>query len=287
MPIIPLPGQQPVPAGAEGWCGWDVEPEDLCPDWLTYTDAQRESALAIATAVMWAATGRRFGPCQITIRPCQSRWWAEQYRAYPVWWNGGDGNWAGPLPYLYNGQWFNGCGCGTGCCCRPRCEIMLDGPVASIVEVMVNGEVVPSTEYRVDVANGAYLLVKMSAGCWPTCQDLNELADGAHAFAVTYTRGVATPPSLLWATAILACELGKAIVGGVCALPQRLSSLTRQGVTADFITTELDIDTFQTGINEVDMVIRALNPSRRTRPPVILSPDLPDNQDRMTILGGP
>jgi hypothetical protein len=264
-----------------------VNPEELCPDWLTYTESQQASALSMATTVMWAATGRRFGPCELTIRPCQQRGWAEAYRAYPVWWAGGGGNWAGPLPYLYNGTWFNGCGCGSGCCCRPRCQIMLDGPVASIEEVLVHGEVVPSTEYRVDVQEGAYWLVKMSDGCWPTCQDMDELANGAHAFAVTYTRGVAVPLSVLWATAMLACEMGKAIVGAACALPQRLSSLTRQGVTADFIQTELDISTFQTGINEVDMIIRAVNPSQRYSPPLILSPDLPDNRDRMTIIGGP
>lgn len=286
MPVIPLPGAQPVPAGAEGWCGWDVDPTDICPDWADYTDTQKEVALSLAVTVMWAATGRRYGPCEITVRPCQNRAWAETYRAYPVWWSG-SGNWAGPLPFLYNGQWFNGCGCGPGCCCRPRCEIVLDGPVSSIVQVMLHGEIVPSTDYRVDVAQGRYYLVKMTSGCWPTCQDLNELADGEHAFAVTYARGVAVPPSLINATALLACEMGKAVVGGDCALPQRLSSLTRQGVTADFITTEIDISTFQTGINEVDMVIRALNPSRRTRPPVILSPDLPEAGDRMTIIGGP
>lgn len=286
MPVIPLPGPQPFPPGAEGWCGWDVDPTDICAAWAAYTDAQRELALSLAVTVMWAATGRRYGPCELTVRPCQTRAWAETYRAYPVWWSG-SGNWAGPLPFLFNGQWFNGCGCGPGCCCRPRCEIVLDGPVASIVEVMVRGEVVPSTDYRIDTQAGRYYLVKTTAGCWPTCQDFNEPGDGAHAFQVTYARGVATPTSLTNATALLACEMGKAIVGADCALPQRLSSLTRQGVTADFITTELDISTFQTGINEVDMIIRALNPSQRTRPPAVFSPDLPTVGDRFTITGGP
>lgn len=286
MPVIPLPGPSPFPPGAEGWCGWDVDPTDLCPLWLDLTAAQQDTALSIAVLVMWAATGRRYGPCEITIRPCQTREWAETYRAYPVWWSG-SGNWAGPLPFLFNGQWFNGCGCGPGCCCRPHCEIMLDGPVASIVEVMVGGDVVPSTDYRVDVQAGRYYLVKTTAGCWPTCQDFNEPGDGPHAFQVAYARGAATPQSLLNATAILACNLGLAIKGAACALPQRMTSLTRQGVTAEFIQQAADIDQFTTGINEVDMVIRALNPGRRTRPPVVLSPDLPNVGDRITIIGGP
>ena len=38
-----------------------------------------------------------------------------------------------------------------------------------------------------------------------------------------------------------------------------------------------------TGIREIDDVITALNPSRRQAPPILLSPDLPGQDDRMTI----
>lgn len=286
MPIIPLPIPQPSVPGAEGYCGWNVEPAGLCSNWATLTEAQQNTAMRIATSVMWAATGRRFGPCQLTLRPCQSKEWAEQYRAYPAWWTGGSNGSAGFFPVLYAGEWTN-CGCGVGCCCRPHCEIILPGPVASIVEVMVHGEVVPSTDYRVDVAEGSWRLVRMSGGCWPTCQNLNELADGAHAFAVTYTRGTAVPQSVLDATGLLACEFGKQLAGADCGLPPRLQSMTRQGVTAEFIVNEIDVNTFQTGINLVDMVIRAQNPSRRTRPPLIISPDDQYAQDRITKIGGP
>lgn len=285
MPVIPFPGSNPLPPGAEGWCGWDVDPSGLCPDWAGYTDAQKDLALNIATTVMWAATGRRFGPCELTIRPCQDRGWAEQYRVFPVWWTSGEG-FTGPMPFLYGGNWYNACGCGSGCCCRPHCEVILPGPVSEIVEVLVHGEVVPDTDYRVDVAEGGYHLVKTTSGCWPTCQDFNEPADGAHAFAITYTRGPAVPDTVLGATGLLACEVAKGIVGAACALPQRMQSLSRQGVTAEFLVNEIDVDTFQTGIQAVDMVIRAVNPSRRTRPPAIYSPDMPGGRDRMTIIGG-
>lgn len=284
MPVVPSPDPEPLPPGADGWCGWDVEPADLCPDWLTYTQAQQDLALNIATTVMWAATGRRFGPCLLKIRPCQSQWIAEQYRAFPVWWTGN--GYSGPFPFLYGGQWFNSCGCGPSCCCKARCEIELPGPVASIYEVVVGGSVLAPYEYRVDVAQGKYYLVKVSPGCWPTCQDFNQPGTGPDAFQVTYMRGNVVPDTVLGATAILACEIGKSIVGAACALPQRLQSLTRQGVSAEFITSEIDVDTFLTGIANVDMVIRAVNPSRRTRPPVVLSPDLPVRGDRRTIIGG-
>jgi hypothetical protein len=286
MPVIPFPGAAPMPPGADGWCGWELNPENLCSDFATYTEAQQNAAMSMATMIVWANTGRQFGPCEITIRPCQTKDWAEQYRAFPVWWTSGE--WGGPMPFLYAGQWRN-CGCGGGCCCKPRCEISLDGPVASIEEVLVHGVVVSPTEYRVDVAYGGYHLVRTAGGCWPVCQDFNEPGDGADAFSVKYTRGRPVPGAVIYATELLACEMGKAIVNAPCALPARLSSLTRQGVTADFVATqsEMDIGIFPTGINEVDMIIRAVNPSRRTRPPVVLSPDLPGAFDRMTIIGGP
>lgn len=269
--------------GADGWCEWDVNPERVCPDFAGYTEDQRAAAISLATMIMWANTGRQFGPCELTIRPCQSKGAAEQYRAFPAWWTSGEG-WTGPMPFLYGGTWYNSCGCGTRCCCKAHCEIYLPGPVASIEEVLVRGEVVPADEYRVDVAAGSYILVKTTAGCWPTCQDFNEDADGEHAFAITYTRARRVPGSVIWGTEILACELGKAIVNAPCALPARLSSLTRQGVTADLVATQsaADIGIFPTGINEVDMIIRAVNPSQRTRPPVVLSPDAPGAFDRQT-----
>lgn len=285
MPVIPFqPVQPPIPPGAEGFCGWDVDPLDLCEGWADYTEAQQDLALSIAVSIMWAATGRRFGPCEITIRPCQSGEVADGYRAYPVWW--GSGSEAGPMPFLFGGEWFNSCGCGSGCCCKANCEIVLPGPVASVEQVIVRGEVLDVAEYRVDVAQGVYYLVKTSAGCWPTCQDFNEPGDGDNGFQVTYTRGTLVPDSVLGAAAILACELAKSIVGALCALPQRLQSLTRQGVTAEFVVNELDLDVFQTGIAIVDMVIRAQNPGRRVQAPMLFSPDAPTTRDRMTILGG-
>jgi hypothetical protein len=284
MPLIPSPEPEPLPPGADGWCGWEVEPAALCPDWETYTPAQQELALNIAVTTMWAATGRRFGPCLLTIRPCQSKWIAEQYRAFPVWWTGGP--YSGPYPFLYGGQWFNSCGCSSWCCCKPKCEIILPGPVSSVVEVVVGGQVLPSYEYRVDVSKGTYFLVKVSPGCWPTCQNFDQPGTGPDAFQVKIMRGAAVPATALGAAAMLACEIGKSIVGAACALPQRMQSLTRQGVSMELVASEIDVNTFATGIQYVDMVIRDLNPSRRTRPPVVLSPDMPTRGDRTTVIGG-
>lgn len=283
MPVIPLPGLVPPPSppGGEGWCGWDVNPS--CPGWSDHPPDVQEDALLMATTMMWAALGRRYGPCQITVRPCQSKNIAQQYRTYPVW---GDGDGQGMVPYLDGGVWRN-CGCGGSCCCRASCEITLRGPVAQIVQVRIDGEVIPPSSYRLDTAQGRYQLVRTDEGCWPTCQDFDAAGDDVGGFEVTYTIGRAVPGSVLIGTGMLACEIAKNIAGGPCKLPRQLSSLTRQGVDLEVVADVAETGVFRTGIVEVDNLITLLNPGRRQGPMVVISPDAPEWGDRRTILGGP
>src|SRR5690606_37078866 len=102
-------------------------------------------------------------------------------------------------------------------------------------------------------------------------------------FVVTYCVGRKIPEALAIATAILACEYAKGRTGGDCRLPAEMTWLSRQGLEVE--VEPANPDEGLTGINEVDAVVRALNPSRRARPPVLLSPDLPETCDRMTVVG--
>src|SRR5690606_39482615 len=108
-------------------------------------------------------------PCPVTVRPAQDRYKDPAYRAYPVW-PGQDPAVTAPMPFLSGGVWRN-CGCGARCCCRPECAVALRGPVASVDEVLVNGEVIPSSAYRVGVTEGACSLGRLGGTCWPTGQD--------------------------------------------------------------------------------------------------------------------
>lgn len=268
-------------------CAWDVVvPTDLCSSWEDLPQSTKDSALWLASTFLWARTGRQYGPCPITVRPAQDHFEDPAYRAYPVQrGNGGgsDGSWLrGPVPVLDGGTWRN-CGCGPRCCCRVECAVALRGPVAAVTEVTVDGETVPSSDYRVDVTQGTYWLVRLGGTCWPTCQDFQAAEDAAGAFVVTYERGRAVPEALAIATAILACEYGKSINGGECRLPSKMTSLTRQGVTVE-VEPPAPEDGL-TGIREIDDVVAALNPSKRASPPVLLSPDLPEMCDRMTVIG--
>lgn len=258
-------------------CAWEVVvPSEVCSDWNNYPQTTKDTALWLASTYLWAATGRRFGICPVTVRPTQNR--TPEPAAYQDF---GASPAGGPI--LYNGRWFNQ-SCSTWCCGEATCAVVLRGPVAEVTEVLVDGTVVPGSAYRVDVAGGAYLLVRTDGKCWPACQNFTRATDQMGTFEVTYGRGQALPEALAIATAMLACQYGRFLSTGTCKLPARMTRLSRQGVEVQVEPPEPDGQS--TGIREVDTVVNALNPSGRQRPPVLLSPDLPENCDRMTVWTG-
>lgn len=264
-------------------CSWDVSCE-ACPAFTAEgtEDWQRDAALWMASTYLWAATGRQYGTCPVTVRPNQPKWPAEA--AYPEWlatpWTGGG-------PFLFGGRWFNA-GCGSACCGRNACAVVLRGPVAAITAVVVDGETVPSSAYRVDVRQGTYLLVRVDGACWPSCQDWTAGPDEVGSFEVTYQIGTTLPEALKVVTALLACEYLKSLqADSSCRLPARMTSLSRQGIEVELADVDQQgrlTSIGLTGIREVDDVVRALNPSGRQRPGYVLSPDAPGNCDRVTTI---
>jgi len=268
-------------------CDWDVDPVALgvCAGWADKPETVKATALALASTFLWAATGRRFGVCPVTVRPSQAqRGEGIAYQTWPVA-PGLSGLGVPGGPFLFAGQWFNS-GCTTACCGNSACAVVLRGPVASVGAVLVGEELVPPSAYRVDVTGGAYLLVRIDGGCWPVCQRMTAEPGEPGSFEVTYGMGTELPLALQVATALLACEYAKALTpseAGACRLPAKMTRLSRQGVEVE-LEAPAPADG-KTGIREVDDVVAALNPSRRQRPPVLLSPDLPESCDRVTVIG--
>lgn len=262
-------------------CAWDVViPTDFCSDWESYPQATKDSALWLASTYLWAATGRQYGPCPITIRPSQGARSEILYQDYAV--RPGQAGLGVPGgPFLFGGRWFNS-GCATACCGSSACAVVLRGPVAYVDEVMVGDEVVPPSAYRVDVAGGAWLLVRTDGECWPACQNFTADEGEEGSFSVTYGYGRALPEALAIATAQLACEWAKGLAGGACKLPAKMTRLSRQGVEVEL---ESPDPGEKTGLAQVDVVVAMLNPSKRASPPLLFSPDLPELCDRMTVIG--
>lgn len=265
-------------------CTWDVDPTDLgvCSTWADYSAEVQATALSLATLYLWANTGRQYGPCPITVRPSQTLRGGEiVYQAFPV--APGLGGLGVPGgPFLFGGRWFNS-GCASACC-GSACAIVLRGPVADIISVDIDGDTVPASAYRVDITGGAYLLVRTDGECWPVCQNFTADEGEIGSFTVDYLIGRALPDALAVAAAALACEYAKDLTGGVCKLPARMTRLSRQGVEVEVEPPSPDEG--RTGIRIVDDVIASLNPSRRQSPPLVMSPDLPENCDRVTTWTG-
>lgn len=260
-----------------GPCAWDVQFNDCCDCWDSVSPNVQERALTYATAILWSATGKLYGDCPQTVRPC-GRYCNSGGLGYI--WN--DGLFTPWIPYILNGQWRNcWCGCGSGsgpgcCSCEPSQQVYLPGPVTTVTEVIVDGFLVDPSAYRID--DGAWL-VRKDGGIWPQCQNF-DVDSGLGLFndntmQVSYTRGEPVPQALLDAAGTLACEYAKACIGGPCRLPGRVSTIARQGVQLTFTNIDQLLERGFTGLPEVDAVIRAYNPFGLKRPLRIASPDLP------------
>jgi hypothetical protein len=98
------------------------------------------------------------------------------------------------------------------------------------------------------------LLVRIDGGVWPSCQNLlGDPETDPDTFLVEYTKGVPVPVGGQMATGVLACELAKAYCNdSTCRLPQRLQTVTRQGVTIGFQDSFEDLKEGGTGIWAID-----------------------------------
>jgi hypothetical protein len=248
-------------------CNWDVA-VTCCPDWDDYSTELQTAAAEYGALTVWAATGRRFGLCEKTVRPC-GRTVSQMPNGF--YWS--EGTW---LPYIFAGLWRNCAGCSTslGCCtCEPSCQVWLPNPVYSIpaTGITVGDEIIPVDSWRVD--DGQWL-VRTDGECWPECQDYNT-DSGDRFFQVTYTKGIPVPSVLLHAAGELACEWAKACVGAPCRLPQRVTSISRQGVSVSLPDVAQLLERGLTGVPTVDQVIRSFNPYSLVSRMHIASPDWP------------
>lgn len=216
-------------------CTWPVDRTCLPID--GDPDALQE-AIDTAVAVLWALTGRQYGVCPTEVRPC-------------------------PPSSI-----------GSADPCRDPAEtchgrsILLPGPVHRLLGVTVDGEEVDPTSF---VTRGDHLY-RCYGLPWP--QQHLDRPDGAPGtWVVTYERGVPPPAGAAHAVGALAREFYAACHGGRCQLPRRTRQVQRQGVTVTMVDPEDIYASGATGITEVDLWIRAVNPHRLSEPTTVWSPE--------------
>jgi hypothetical protein len=179
------------------------------------------------------------------------------------------------------------CGCSGACGCLGSRQIQLGAyPVVEISEVKIDGVTLDADRYRVDA--NRYLVRQPdpdgSNPGWPTWQQLDRADDEDGTWSVTFVWGRPPPPLGVTAAAALACEMAKACQpeqAEGCRLPKKVQSLTRQGVSIVMTDLATLLSEDRTGIPEVDLFIKTVNPDGLRRPAMAWSPDVDSGARRV------
>ncbi len=261
-----------VPTGCDSLAELDdAEPGETLPEGVAQVTS--DDVIEAATAYLWQWTRRLFGLCEVTVRPCREDCTGTTYGGRSgIAHAGGPAAWS---PVLLAGQWHNiACAtCGTRCSCTHVPAITLPGPVDSILAVTIDDEPLDPTAYRVD---GRTELVRTDGEDWPRCNDL-AADDGPGTWSVRYRWGVPVPKGGQIAAGVLACEMAKALRGRECDLPQRVQTITREGVTVGVLDVFEGLEAGNTGLWQVDSWVRS-----QTEPPARSTVHVPRGRKRPT-----
>lgn len=93
---------------------------------------------------------------------------------------------------------------------------------------------------------------------------------------ITYTYGSPPPQAGRTAARLLAIELVKLYENDdTCALPQRVSTAARQGVSYTILDNQSFLDELKTGVYAVDLFLKTVNPDKARARSRVFSPDVP------------
>lgn len=229
--------------------------------WEDVPESAQKTFTQMAIDLLNAWTDHRFGVCSYTYRPrpskCRGRaqgstyWGRSQVLGPPV---------------------TRGCqACGkTSCESYFSDTVRLPRPVVELQSVWVDGVELDPSEY---VLLGTRRVRRVSGEPWPTtqAQDLPLTEPGT--WGISYRGGREVPKGGQIAAGRLAVELWKAACGDTtCALPERVQTISRQGVTVGVaIDTFEDINEGRTGIWIVDSWVASVS-----RAPVRVAIGSPD-----------
>ena len=205
-------------------------------------------AIEDASLVIYYLTGKQFGgTCQATVRP----------------------------PCL-SGM----CTCG----CSPNQINIGLWPITDLVSVRYGGVLYtsvssPTVDATFHINDHRYLARNngdafLSGNQWAIAGGAEDTADNGYTFEVTIEYGLSVPRLIKRAAKSLACEFIKACCNDTtCKLPERVTSVTRSGLTMDVKSAEDFLRDGRTGIYEVDLAIQVFNPSKLQSPTFLFMPN--------------
>lgn len=217
---------------------------------MTETDPRLLDAIADASLMLYYWTGRQFGTCTSTLRVCRT------------------------------------CDCQMlACCCGVNSIDLGLWPILSLDRVRMDGEDQPLEDFHIDEWH--YLVRSGPQVAWPVCSNLwaetgGPYDDAAHkyVFEVDVTYGIEVPAILERATRMLACELLNDACAGQCKLPERVTSVSRRGLSIEVASSQDLLQDKMTGIYAVDLAIATLNPGKMQSPSFVWTPQLERNRNR-------
>lgn len=256
----------------------------LCSPWATFADIPGPyqslvdeptwaRVLMQASEILWALSGRRWygGGCEETallrsIPPTagHGNWPYDQTWGWCPCWSAGtwDDGWPVP-PASWGGDHL-----------EPVAIKLPRDPVTAILSVTEGGTVLAADQYRLTRSGWLERL----SGRWAVCGDETE---------IIYTFGEPPPEGGVQAVVALAVELARDIAGdGQCQLPQRVTSITRQGISMSMIDPMEFLPNGKTGLYLVDLWLAAVNPHNRPARGSVWSLDVPSTVRTSSIFPG-
>jgi hypothetical protein len=221
-------------------------------------------AVKTASYILWALSGRKFsGITTVTER------YVCQYDPYLRVGGSSFNYW----PTLVNGSVYNVPAGGYDR--AGRHDYMADGTSVhsrlrlrgrKVIKVhavrTIEGEIIPPNQYYISDHS---VLQAVPNSSWRPCS-----------VEVSYTYGSPPPSAGRAAARLLATELIKMYEGDeTCALPQRVTTVARQGVSYTILDSQDFIDELRTGLYAVDLFLKASNPDRARARARVYSVDIP------------
>lgn len=225
------------------------------------SDAEWQQLLLQASEILYYLSGRQFSGAgcteTVTLRsvppsPGQGSWpYHRTWGACPCWSYGSwIDSWLYPDPLgLFVGNHY-----------RPMAIKLPHQRVTAVTAVVQNG--VAFTDFR--LTSSGYL-ERTDGQSWVVCNDSTQ---------VSYVWGVQPPESGVQAAVAFAYQLGLSRTGSTrCQLPERVQSISRQGISVAVLDPQTFLKDGRTGIYIIDLFLAAVNPGARAQRGRVYSPD--------------